>query len=89
MRSGSAGRWRSSWRGRQWRSRPLQVLRRETGVLGDAGQHAGTELPAIVERPDVAGPARVAEPPLRHGPLQLHGPAGAHEGGQGVPSRDR
>jgi hypothetical protein len=42
----------------------LQVVRGEASVLGDAGQHAGTDLFAIVEREDEVGTVGMGENPV-------------------------
>ncbi len=57
----------------------LQVVRGETGVLGDAGQHAGVDLFAIVEGEDEVRPVGVGENPMGAGDVALHAPANSEK----------
>src|SRR4051794_10241771 len=43
------------------RGRRSQVVRREAGPLCDANEHTGSDLSAVVEGPDVIGPATSSE----------------------------
>src|SRR3990172_5833254 len=58
----------------------LQIVRRQTGALRDASQHARSDLVAIVECPDEVGVALPREDPVRAPGLALQRPADALEG---------
>jgi hypothetical protein len=69
---------------RRGRDEELQVVRGETGVLGDAGRHAGTDLFAIVEREDKVGPVRMGENPVGAGGVPLQTPANSEKSRQNL-----
>ena len=63
----------------------LQVVRGESGVLGDAGQHAGAVFFAVVKREDKVRPLGLGADPVGAGGFPLDAPADSEKGGEDLP----